>query len=454
MRGSGSHARAWLLCSLLFACSENPSTGMLVSIHADELVALHLNRVQVQLYAAEQLNESKPVEDRPFYLAAAEQEQGEVTFPFSFVILKGKAQRFRLVVKGYRPGSSEPVIEQKVIASFRDGQTELLRILLGDVCYDVPEPCLALDRTCSLESGSVAAGSCGPVPVAATERLIEGAELDAAISWPEPGGLDAEADREPEAEFEAGSEYEAGEERDSHGQPDSETSRDAGEPARDAGNERGSELADGSVQHDHCAPNPCQHGGRCSDGGSCICADTGFDGPTCATNVNECSGANACAGMRNGIAFSYPCLDHTGENVGYACPGMFPDRPLVDPPARFAESPSGVMRDAKTDLSWQRVLETVDRSFADARSYCANLPLAGGGFRLPTRAELDSITDLTVREPSAIDQLAFPSTPGTWFWTSSPYIGSAGSHWVVHFYNGSFYYQGPTFAGARVRCVR
>ena len=54
---------------------------------------------------------------------------------------------------------------------------------------------------------------------------------------------------------------------------------------------------------------------------------------------------------------------------------------------------------------------------------------------------------------SEIDEMAFPSTPAEWFWTSSPFTGSSGYAWVVDFgygYSSNFdvglYY--------RVRCVR
>jgi hypothetical protein len=175
--------------------------------------------------------------------------------------------------------------------------------------------------------------------------------------------------------------------------------------------------------------------------------------------INECDGPNVCAGTRNGVTFSYPCHDYGDAQVGYSCPGLFSDWPLTDPANRFTATTSGVMRDARTGLEWQHAIDTQDRTLAAARDYCTNLPLPGGRFRLPTRAELDTITDMTVRPPSvsvpsAIDQVAFPGTPGLRFWTSSASVRTPGFQWVVHFLNGSFDSQPPTAAAVRVRCVR
>lgn len=52
-----------------------------------------------------------------------------------------------------------------------------------------------------------------------------------------------------------------------------------------------------------------------------------------------------------------------------------------------------------------------------------------------------------------IDQTAFPNTPATSFWTSSPYAGSSGRAWYVNFYDGysAFYDVGYSDYG---RCVR
>jgi hypothetical protein len=70
----------------------------------------------------------------------------------------------------------------------------------------------------------------------------------------------------------------------------------------------------------------------------------------------------------------------------------------------------GLARDNTTNLTWQQTLDGTTTSEAGAENYCATLPLAGGGFRLPTVSELRTILDVTRIAP-AIDPSAFPNTP-------------------------------------------
>src|SRR5262249_7856188 len=78
---------------------------------------------------------------------------------------------------------------------------------------------------------------------------------------------------------------------------------------------------------------------------------------------------------------------------------------------------AGVVIDQVTGLHWQRAVElggdggTRTLSWTDAQTYCANLALAGGGWRVPTKIELLSIVDYTKNQP-AINPTPFPATPG------------------------------------------
>jgi hypothetical protein len=77
----------------------------------------------------------------------------------------------------------------------------------------------------------------------------------------------------------------------------------------------------------------------------------------------------------------------------------------------------------------------------------------GVTWRLPNVKELSSITDKTVVNP-AIDSAAFPVTPTSWFWSSTPYAGSSDQAWGIHLYLGVF---GPGVRannGGNVRLVR
>jgi CubicO group peptidase (beta-lactamase class C family) len=120
---------------------------------------------------------------------------------------------------------------------------------------------------------------------------------------------------------------------------------------------------------------------------------------------------------------------------------------------------NGVVTDAVTGLAWQQELPANPCpndgagvcTLADAQTYCSGLSLTGyaSGWRLPTANELSSLVQTTGAEP-AIDTTAFPSTPPVWFWSSSPYAGSAG--WVVYFFDGGSGYLDVSEAG-HVRCV-
>ena len=64
--------------------------------------------------------------------------------------------------------------------------------------------------------------------------------------------------------------------------------------------------------------------------------------------------------------------------------------------------------------------------------------LDNGGWRLPTRDELESI----VKEndsPPMINNETFPSTVPEAFWTSEPNFFNSRNHWIVNFYTGYSY---------------
>ena len=126
---------------------------------------------------------------------------------------------------------------------------------------------------------------------------------------------------------------------------------------------------------------------------------------------------------------------------------------LADAPAgRYTFPASGTVYDTRTLLTWQRVVDPGSYTWSAAGTYCTGLSLAGSGWRLPTKLELESIVDDTRVSP-AIDPTAFPSTPSAYFWSSSPYVGSSGYAWFVNF-NGGVSFYGDASNTYRVRCVR
>jgi hypothetical protein len=112
----------------------------------------------------------------------------------------------------------------------------------------------------------------------------------------------------------------------------------------------------------------------------------------------------------------------------------------------------GTVFDTKTKLTWQQTAPAATYAWAAAKTYCQTLSLAGTGWRLPTRKELQTIVDYSESNPS-IDPTAFPATPATYFWSSSPVAGSPATAWFVYFVDGNTSSIDVT-ASYHVRCVR
>ncbi len=128
----------------------------------------------------------------------------------------------------------------------------------------------------------------------------------------------------------------------------------------------------------------------------------------------------------------------------------------VDPAnaERFYDNEDGTVADSKTWLTWQQKVDDGLYTLEEAKSYCANLDLAGGGWKLPNLPELESIVDRAYFP--TIDPIAFPDTPEEWAWTSSttPYVNPANDVWIVSFANGASIDSDDADATFTVRCVR
>ena len=127
----------------------------------------------------------------------------------------------------------------------------------------------------------------------------------------------------------------------------------------------------------------------------------------------------------------------------------------ADAPAGRYTISGGTVYDTKTKLTWQQTVPSTTYAWADAKTYCAGLgaTLAGTGWRLPTRKELQTIVDYVKTTTPAIDLTAFPATPNAVFWSATPLPNSTSTAWTVSFINGTSF----TAAVAtlyNVRCVR
>jgi hypothetical protein len=111
------------------------------------------------------------------------------------------------------------------------------------------------------------------------------------------------------------------------------------------------------------------------------------------------------------------------------------------------------VKDNLTGLVWQQSVDSGMYNWDDAKTYCQQLQLDGGGWRLPTCNELLTLVDPTQSSPALIDSTAFRNTPATYFWSASPFVDDSGQAWFVNFNYGSANRIGTT-TPYRVRCVR
>ena len=107
------------------------------------------------------------------------------------------------------------------------------------------------------------------------------------------------------------------------------------------------------------------------------------------------------------------------------------------------------VKDNQTQLIWRRCAEGMSWSGGTCSGSATQLTheaalqqatrqaaSTGVAWRLPNVKELSRLADKSRQNP-AIDSAAFPNTPSQWFWSSSPYVGSASYAWFVYFSYGN-----------------
>lgn len=125
----------------------------------------------------------------------------------------------------------------------------------------------------------------------------------------------------------------------------------------------------------------------------------------------------------------------------------------TDPPdGRYLFPTTDTVADKGTGLVWQRAADQSTRTWTEASAYCAALPLASGGWRLPSMKELQTILDPSHQIPT-LDPVAFPNAPVEQYWASSSLAGSTTDAWSVNFRSGAV---SPISrdSASFVRCVR
>ncbi|MCL2447353.1 MAG: DUF1566 domain-containing protein [Polyangiaceae bacterium] len=130
--------------------------------------------------------------------------------------------------------------------------------------------------------------------------------------------------------------------------------------------------------------------------------------------------------------------------------GGSPDMPAN----RYTFPSSGVVTDTKTGLSWAQSASDTEMTEPAAVMYCGSLSTAGGGWRLPSLGELQSIVDESRSDP-ALDATAFPGAPSTdYYWSQSGYAPFDGFGWMVSFLYGLTSVSNQGLQVGWVRCVR
>ncbi|MCB9660201.1 MAG: DUF1566 domain-containing protein [Sandaracinaceae bacterium] len=189
------------------------------------------------------------------------------------------------------------------------------------------------------------------------------------------------------------------------------------------------------------------------------------DGALADMGADVCAAPSRCAGTdaTSGVSYAYGCEALTFP--AYRCEGLDVEWPVNDASrfdvARYqvdvgADTIDGseddVVFDTLTGLEWQRAPSPTNQSWSDGATSCADLAIAGDGWRLPEQVELESLVDVRT-PPPAIDTSAFPGTPAARFWSASPFVGAAGEIWFTNFTNG-FTDTATAATTMRVRCVR
>lgn len=189
----------------------------------------------------------------------------------------------------------------------------------------------------------------------------------------------------------------------------------------------------------------------CINGSSATCAEVLAARGTCSTGMSSCvEGTWSACSVKPATSDSCePTNDDTCDGAPYTgciCGGF----PIRDK-ATFTVNADDTVTDIVTGLIWERFPTQQALSKADALAYCAG---KGGTWRLPTRSELTSIIDYSIKSPSAtIDSQAFPGAPANNHWSSSVYTGQPGFAWTVAFSTGTTHWAIDAYV-FNVRCVK
>ena len=111
---------------------------------------------------------------------------------------------------------------------------------------------------------------------------------------------------------------------------------------------------------------------------------------------------------------------------------------------RFTKADNGVITDRDTGLDWY-VGPNPDNTWHEAKAWTESLTVAGGGWRLPTMAELKAIYQ---KGASANNMDPLFQAKGAWAWSGE--LRNAWSVWGLAFYNNLEGWHSMNYGNGRV----
>lgn len=134
-----------------------------------------------------------------------------------------------------------------------------------------------------------------------------------------------------------------------------------------------------------------------------------------------------------------------GCSTGTSLQGQGQSLAEVKPPQpRFTKDSNGVITDHLTGLDWY-VNPNPDQKFREAKAWVEGLTVAGGGWRLPTMAELKAIYQ---KDASAYHMDPLFQVKGAWAWSGE--LRNDWSVWGLAFYNNLQGWHSMNYGNGRV----
>lgn len=129
---------------------------------------------------------------------------------------------------------------------------------------------------------------------------------------------------------------------------------------------------------------------------------------------------------------------------------------------RWELKEKGVIVDTFTDLQWTQRDNLYDINWRDAKAYCEALPLAGGGWRLPTMQELNQVYTAGRDGTTPCGDYTCKVSPkfyltSVWFWSNeltATSDGSSGARGIRLLSGSRHVYTLSSSDGNRALCVR